>query len=457
MRYVEMIKKIRCCSVLHILIMCITFSCQSEKEKHKEKIEDARESGNSRLLFDQAVEYINKYPDDSSTILLIYTDVYNKLFNADTSLFRQFNEKILEIKVSHHIHKKAIESICSYYYYYTIALDSTRKELGESSYYQNLKILNLYMKSFVNKNNLSDKNGYEYIFVTFNEKQDEIEKYEKANQVIFLATGYYEKGNSFVGSLYGRAAADLTTESLSVTYDVFSPISGNSNQYNEKGTISFTSFLPDNSNKDINVLIGKWNVENKPSNYGEFIIKLDNPLKNKRLYLIVKGQLGSNWQYQCYKDLDEQTFNSLKDLLKKVSTEKKNEIKLDQTIYLNQNHKLLSIDNLLLDQLRNMRNVSNYSKCDNNVYCNIVYEWSKLYDSIPSEFQNKIKFTSGDIYELKYGDFKSLTKGFSWNSHNMNLEAISDQINFEIGYNDPINSYRAGMVWHYINTQIIKN
>jgi len=113
------------------------------------------------------------------------------------------------------------------------------------------------------------------------------------------------------------------------------------------------------------------------------------------------------------------------------------------------------INSLLLKQLTNPEIVSNSEKCENDKYCNLVYEWSKLYYSLPKKFQENIKTNSG-IYKVEKNDFNSLWKGFYYISKNENMNKISDVITDKIAYNDEPVTFRASLVYFYVKYQLLK-
>lgn len=115
-----------------------------------------------------------------------------------------------------------------------------------------------------------------------------------------------------------------------------------------------------------------------------------------------------------------------------------------------------NLNSLLLKQLRNPETVTSKNKCEDDKYCNLVYEWSKLYYSLPEEFQKNVK-TGSEIYEIKKNDFEALARGFYWqNNKNENMNKIGSIIVDSIGYNDEPISFRAGMVYFYTKYQLLK-
>lgn len=114
------------------------------------------------------------------------------------------------------------------------------------------------------------------------------------------------------------------------------------------------------------------------------------------------------------------------------------------------------LNSLLLKQLKNPEIITSSNKCEDDKYCNLVYEWSKLYYSLPEEFQKNVK-TGSDIYEIEKNDFEELARGFYWqNSKNENMNKIGGIIVDSIGYNDEPISFRAGMVYFYVKYQLLK-
>ena len=132
---------------------------------------------------------------------------------------------------------------------------------------------------------------------------------------------------------------------------------------------------------------------------------------------------------------------------------------LNEEEEISENSKISNINDLnslLLKQLRNPEIVTSNNKCEDDKYCNLVYEWSKLYYSLPEEFQKNVKTNSG-IYEIKKNDFEELARGFYWqNSKNENMNKIGGIIVDSIGYNDEPISFKAGMVYFYVKYQLLK-
>jgi hypothetical protein len=112
------------------------------------------------------------------------------------------------------------------------------------------------------------------------------------------------------------------------------------------------------------------------------------------------------------------------------------------------------LNSLLLKQLRNPEIVDSNKKCEDDKYCNLVYEWSELYYSLPDKCQKNIKTNSG-TYEVVINDFNGLWKGFYYISKNENMNKISDIITDKIAYNDEPVTFRASMVYFYVKYQLL--
>jgi hypothetical protein len=280
-----------------LLLVVMTNSCKSEKDKLLEKLDKTIQSGNNNQIYETSIEFINNHPDDTFNINNIVDRCSDVFIKNDTSSFRKFSEFIFNKSLS----KISVSrSISNLFKYYGLLSHNIENISLSNKFYES--VIAYYQKSSNKESDLAKiLSGY---------NKSVLNKIEKNTQIISLASGEFENGNSFVGELYGRAAANLTTSGLSVTYDVFSPFSGQSEQYVEKGYYSDIELIEDKSNNGFNILKGTWNTD-RVNNYGTFIIKID---KN-RLFIIVQGSPGSNWLYQCYKEIDDYTRNMLEKLL----------------------------------------------------------------------------------------------------------------------------------------------
>lgn len=120
------------------------------------------------------------------------------------------------------------------------------------------------------------------------------------------------------------------------------------------------------------------------------------------------------------------------------------------------NYKMTSkLDSLLIKQLKNPEIVQNSEICDNEKICNLTYEWSKLYYSLPLKFQKNVETNSG-VFPVAINDFHGLWKGFYYISKNENMNKVSEMITDKIEYkNEPV-TFRASMVYFYVKYQILQ-
>lgn len=145
--------------------------------------------------------------------------------------------------------------------------------------------------------------------------------------------------------------------------------------------------------------------------------------------------------YSYYKNI----INNHKNGLLKKNEEESNEPNVEAS----------EIDALLIKQLKNPEIVKESDICENDKYCNVVYEWSKLYYSLPANFQKNVTTNSG-VYPVKTNDFHGLWKGFYYMSKNENMNKISEIITEKIEYKDEPVTFRASMVYFYVKYQLLK-
>jgi hypothetical protein len=255
-------------------------------------------------------------------------------------------------------------------------------------------------------------------------------------------SGNYEKGNSIVGALTGDAIAKLTDKDLSITYNVFSPTNGVSEQYIETGTISDFVLKPDDSNYGYNLLYGYWNTE-KVDKYGEIILKLKDAQNENRLHLIARSNKGANWKYICAKDFDAQSINNIKDLLK-------SQTKMVQIDIRNEVDKELSKD------LNSPQDVLKLDICG-NIYCNIAYKWVKLYDRLPKEYQSQIILPNEKRLELEFGDFNTINNSIFQLSceSNETLSGVGKFIKEDLSTQNSSDAFKAAMVFFYVKFNLL--
>ncbi len=121
-----------------------------------------------------------------------------------------------------------------------------------------------------------------------------------------------------------------------------------------------------------------------------------------------------------------------------------------------ENYKITTkLDSLLIRQLTNPEIVQNSEICTNEKFCNLAYEWSKLYYSLPVKFQKNVEINS-EIYSVAINDFQYLWKGFHYISKNDNMNKVSEIITDKIAYkNEPV-TFRASMVYFYVKYQLLQ-
>ena len=135
-------------------------------------------------------------------------------------------------------------------------------------------------------------------------------------------------------------------------------------------------------------------------------------------------------------------------------SQESDELTEDSSDVKNKNTTPSELDLKLINQINNPESLPTKIEC-NNSYCNIVYEWSDLYSSLPIEFQKNVKTNSGE-YEVKINDLNGLWKGFNFNCNNEKMHLVSEAITNSVGYdNEPV-AFRAGMVFLYVKYQLLK-
>jgi hypothetical protein len=304
-------------STIIILIFSILFlfSCQSEHDKSLKKIESYFNSKDSKMMFELTIDFIDKYPEDVTSIQYL---IENTL---DSSLHLKLSERVLEKKLNAVLQINSLNYLLDYYTVFSSEVSNNNLNS------EKLRIANIFFDKVIKDYSINFPNEAKLAKVQLDKNNEYLKKIEKLFGVIQIASGLYDKGNSFVGSLYGRANAYLTSIDLSITYDVFNPYSRNSDQqYQEKGSLSSLNFETDNTNIGYNLLKGTWNVPNKNADYAVFYIKLEDVLKSKRILLIIKG--AANFQYQCYKDLNDASWEKFKNKLELSAFDNKSEISL---------------------------------------------------------------------------------------------------------------------------------
>ena len=300
--------------VISILSILLLFSCQSEHDKSLKKFESYFNSKDSKMMFELTIDFIDKYPEDVTSIQYLIDNT------LDSSLHLKLCERVLEKKLNSVLQINSLNYLLDYY----IVFSSEERNNNLNS--EKFRIANTFFEKVINDHSINFPNEAKKAKLQLDKNNENLKKIEKMMAVIQIASGLFDKGYSFVGALDGRANAYLTSSDLSITYDVFSPYSGNLGQYQEKGALSSLNFETDNTNIGYNLLKGTWNVPNKNADYAVFYIKLEDVLKSKRILLLVKGT--ANFQYQCYKDLNDASWEVFKNKLKLITYDNKSEISL---------------------------------------------------------------------------------------------------------------------------------
>lgn len=164
--------------------------------------------------------------------------------------------------------------------------------------------------------------------------------------------------------------------------------------------------------------------------------------------IIGLGILGNIYLTEKIDELFEKP-QAKQDVSKNVSPpifEKKN---IEQTISDIDMTNFSRIDSLLIQQINLPETATHSLNCSNdNYFCNVAYEWSNLYDEIPSEYKKNV-ITTEDKYPMEMNDFYGLNKGFYWGSKYENLSKIGEEIQ-NIGFDNENVSFKAGMVYFYV-------
>ena len=93
----------------------------------------------------------------------------------------------------------------------------------------------------------------------------------------------------------------------------------------------------------------------------------------------------------------------------------------------------------------------------------IASKWINTYDRLPNNYKNTV-ITSNGSYEMGYGDLYGLNKGFSsglcdgYETKSVLFNYIADEYGATGGKTkqQEINGYRAGMVYHYLRSKVLK-
>ena len=93
----------------------------------------------------------------------------------------------------------------------------------------------------------------------------------------------------------------------------------------------------------------------------------------------------------------------------------------------------------------------------------IASKWINTYDRLPNNYKNTV-ITSNGSYKMDYGDLYGLNKGFSsglcdgYDTESVLFNYIADEYGATGGKTkqQEINGYRAGMVYHYLRSKVLK-